>query len=358
MAQGGIQAGTRTEAAGRLAEIPLLDAVDGGPLSLLDRESARLAPLLLAARRRYGAVALRLGDRATRHWLARSRNPYSRELAAVAARVGTPGALLLNLSYEWACTSGTAADPAADPAAGGSRMLRTLDWPMNGIGRSVIVARQDGGAGIYYTVTWPGYIGVLTAMAPGRFAIAINQPPMRRHSGALWLDWVVNRTSVWRGLSLPPSHLARAVCDTAATYAEARRQLIETPLCIPAFYTLAGAESGEGCVIERTEARAAFHEQPAAIANHWLGLRIPGRDRGADSRGRREQMTALLDRPDVGDFTWVRPPILNATTRLAVIANSATGALLVHGYEHSAPATRIFNLADHALGETAQTRPE
>ncbi len=358
MAQGGIQAGASTEAAGRLIDIPLLDAVAGGPLSLLDRESARLAPLLLAARRRYGAVALRLGDRATRHWLARSRNPYSRELAAVAARVGTPGALLLNLSYEWACTSGTAADPAADPVAGGSRMLRTLDWPMNGIGRAVIVARQDGGAGIYYTVTWPGYIGVLTAMAPGRFAVAINQPPMRRHSGALWLDWMVNRTSVWRGLSLPPSHLARAVCDTAATYAEARRQLIETPLCIPALYTLAGTEPGEGCVIERTEARAAVHEQPAAIANHWLGLRIPGRDRGTDSRGRREQMTALLDQPDVSDFAWVRPPILNATTRLAVVANPATDTLLVQGYEHSAPATRIFSLVDHVSGETAQTRPE
>ncbi|MBL8659593.1 MAG: hypothetical protein JNM75_07540 [Rhodospirillales bacterium] len=353
------QAGTRigAGAADLLADIPLLDAVKGGPLSLLERESERLMPLLLAARRRYGTVALRLGDRATRHWLARSRNPYSRELAAVAARVGTPGALLLNLSYEWACTSGVAADPAADPGTGGSRMLRTLDWPMNEIGRAVIVAAQDGGAGIYYTVTWPGYIGVLTAMAPGRFAIAINQPPMRRHSGALWLDWVVNRTSVWRGLSLPPSHLARAVCDTAATYAEARRQLIETPLCIPAFYTLAGAAAGEGCVIERTESRAAVHDQPAAIANHWLRLRIPGRDRGTDSRGRREQMTALLDRPAVDDFDWVRPPIMSPTTRLAVVANAAAGTLLVRGYERSAPATRTFNLAGRVPGGTAHTRP-
>lgn len=342
---------------GPLAEIPLVDVVEGGPLALLDLQAERLATLLGAARRRYGAVILRLGDRATRQWLARSRNPYSRELAAVAERVGTPGAFLLNLSYEWACTSGVAADPGADPLRGGSRMLRTLDWPMDEIGRTVIVARQNGGAGIYYAVTWPGYTGVLTALAPGRFAIAINQPPMRRHSGALWFDWLVNRTVVWRGLSLPPSHLARAVCDTALTYADAKRQLIGTPVCIPAFYILAGTAPGEGCVIERTETRAVVHELPAAIANHWLKLKIPGRDRGTDSAGRYRQMEALLDQPDLDDFGWIRPPILNRTTRLAVIANAATGALRVRGYEHNAPATRIFNLADHGSGETERTTP-
>jgi hypothetical protein len=336
-----------------LPEIPLIDAVPGGPLSLLRSEPERLSALLAAARRRYGRIVLSLGDRATRQWLVRSRNPYAHELAAVAAHIGLPGALLLNLSYEWACTSGVAADPQGP----GSRMLRTLDWPMDEIGRHAIVVRQDGGAGAYYTVSWPGYVGVLTAMAPGRFSIAINQPPMRRFSGACWLDWVVNRTGVWRGLGLPPSHLARAICDTATSYAEARRLLIETPLCIPAFFTLAGANGDEGCVIERSEARAAVHPQPAAIANHWLGLAIPGHDRGTDSHGRRERMGKLLHRPDVESFDWVRPPILNATTRLAAVANAATGSLTVMGYERSAAATRIFSLAEHARRESPRTMP-
>jgi hypothetical protein len=313
----------------------------------------RLSAVLAAARRRYGRLVLSLGYRATRQWLARSRNPYAHELAAVAAHIGLPGALLLNLSYEWACTSGV----ATDPEGAGSRMLRTLDWPMHEIGRNAVVVRQDGGAGVYYTVSWPGYVGVLTAMAPGRFAIAINQPPMRRVSGACWLDWVVNRTGVWRGLGLPPSHLARSICDTATSYAEARRRLIETPLCIPAFFILAGASPDEGCVIERSEARAAVHPQPAAIANHWLGLSIPGHDRGTDSHGRRERMATLLHRPGVEGFDWVRPPILNATTRLAAVANAGTGDLTVMGYERSQPATRIFSLAEHGCRETRQTTP-
>jgi hypothetical protein len=336
-----------------LPDIPLIDAVAGGPLSLLRSEPQRLSALLAAARRRYGRLVLSLGDRATRQWLARSRNPYAHELAAVAAHIGLPGALLLNLSYEWACTSGV----AADPEGAGSRMLRTLDWPMEEIGRNAVVVRQDGGAGVYYTVSWPGYVGVLTAMAPGRFSIAINQPPMRRVSGACWLDWLVNRGGVWRGLGLPPSHLARSICDTAAGYAEARRRLIETPLCIPAFFILAGAGGGEGCVIERSEARAAVHPQPAAIANHWLGLSIPGHDRGTDSHGRRERMATLLHRPGVDAFDWVRPPILNATTRLAAVANAGAGELTVMGYERSRPASRIFSLAEHDCRETRRTTP-
>ncbi len=338
---------------GDLPEIPLFDAVPVGPLTLLRSEPERLAALLAAARRRYGRLVLSLGDRASRQWLARSRNPYAHELASVAAHIGLPGALLLNLSYEWACTSGVAADPGGT----GSRMLRTLDWPMEEIGRNAIVVRQDGGAGAYYTVSWPGYIGVLTAMAPGRFSIAINQPPMRRISGACWLDWVMNRTGVWRGLGLPPSHLARSICDTAGCYAEARRRLIETPLCIPAFFILAGASADEGCVIERSEARAAVHPQPASIANHWLGLSIPGHHRGTDSHGRRERMGKLLHRGSVDSFDWVRPPILNPTTRLAAVANAATTELTVVGYEQSRTATRVFRLADHAGRDSQQTTP-
>ncbi|MDZ3836556.1 MAG: hypothetical protein U0S49_04185 [Rhodospirillales bacterium] len=338
---------------GGLPEIPLIDAVAGGPLTLLRSEPERLAALLAAARRRYGRLVLSLGDRASRQWIARSRNPYAHELAAVAAHIGLPGALLLNLSYEWACTSGVAADPEGT----GSRMLRTLDWPMEEIGRNAIIVRQDGGAGPYYTVSWPGYIGVLTAMAPGRFSIAINQPPMRRISGACWLDWVMNRTGVWRGLGLPPSHLARSICDTAGSYAEARRRLIETPLCIPAFFILAGAGGDEGCVVERSEARAAVHPQPAAIANHWLALSIPGHHRGADSHGRRERMGKLLHRTGVDSFDWVRPPILNPTTRLAAVANATTCELAVIGYEQSRPATQVFSLAEHAGRDSRRTTP-
>jgi hypothetical protein len=246
---------------------------------------------------------------------------------------------MLNMSYEWSCTSGV----AADPAGAGMRLLRTLDWPLHGLGRAVVVARQPGNAGDYCNVTWPGYVGVLTGMAPGRFAAAINQPPMRRSTPLLPVDWIIARRAVWRTCGLPPAHLLRRVFDEARDYTEAKRMLIDTPLCVPAFFSLTGAAAGEGCVIERLEAAAAVHEAPAGISNHWVGFALRGRIRGLDSLGRRQQMLRIVGAAD-GDFSWLRPPILNPTTRLAVVANAATGLLRVQGWEREGPATTVFNL--------------
>ena len=46
-----------------------------------------------------------------------------------------------------------------------------------GLGRHVEVARMCGSGGDFDSVTWPGYAGVLTASARGRFAACINQAP-------------------------------------------------------------------------------------------------------------------------------------------------------------------------------------
>ena len=43
-----------------------------------------------------------------------------------------------------------------------------------------LVARHESPAGSWLNVTWPGFVGVLTGMAPGRFSIAYNQAPIRR----------------------------------------------------------------------------------------------------------------------------------------------------------------------------------
>jgi hypothetical protein len=334
-----------------LPSIPLFDVCEAGPLALLDKAPDRLTAIVAEGRKQYGGLALRMGDRASWQWLTRNGNPYRDEIAAVAAHVSVPGAYLLNLSYEWTCTSGVGRDPRGE----GNRMLRTLDWPMNGLGRIVVVARQRGDAGPYYNVTWPGFVGVLTAMAPGRFSAAINQPPMRRFSGSCWFDWLINRTGTWRKSALPPSHLLRRVFDECRTYGEAREMLAETPLCLPAFFSLSGADRDEGCVIERLEHRAAVHETPASIANHWLGFDVPGRDRGTDSGGRRNLMETVRDR--VGDdFSWVRPPILNDNTRLAVIANAARCTLMVRGWETEGPATRVFSLEGLPPDGTVRTK--
>ena len=329
----------RGTASPTLRPIPFVEGVDASPLALIEGFPEHLAEVMDEAGRQYGGLALRLGDGLSRRWLARSQNPHRDEIAAIAGRVGRPGMVLLNLSYEWTCTSGV----AGARQGSGSRLLRTLDWQLDGLGRAVVVAGREGPAGPYHDVTWPGFVGAATAMAPGRFSAAINQPPMRVLSPSFHLDWVFNRARVWRRGGLPPSHLLRRVFEDCGTYDEAKATLTEAPLCLPAFFALSGLAADQGCVIERLEDQARVHEAPASIANQWIDFSVRGRGRGADSEARRDMMTGLAGRAG-DDFSWVAPPILNETTRLSVIANAAEGTLVVQGWEAGAPATRVFTL--------------
>src|SRR3954466_15367746 len=88
------------------------------------------------------------------------------EITAISAALGFSGIWFLNGSYQWGCTSYARDDEVP-------WLVRTLDWPFPGLGKQVEVAHTAGSAGDYYSVTWPGFVGVLTAMAPGRFAAAI-----------------------------------------------------------------------------------------------------------------------------------------------------------------------------------------
>ncbi len=323
--------------------IPLIDIDSAGPVALLEAAPAYLADIMASAEARYGPIGMRLGDALSRRWLTRAGNPYLADITAIANHVGQPGAFLLNLSYEWTCT----ASVGTDPLLGGNRLLRTLDWPLGGLGRNVVVARQagraDNRAGPYYNVTWPGFAGVLTAMAPGRFAASINQPPMRRYTFSCWLDWAIERFCLHKRRALPPAHVLRQVFDECETYDDAKRRLVETPLCMPAFFSLSGTHDTEGCVIERTETAAYIHESPFCIANGWLGMPAAGRLRGYDSPGRRALMDKIYETAP-NDFSWVTPPILNAATRLAVVANAAQETLMVQGWEENGAATAVFNL--------------
>src|SRR5258708_38516615 len=142
--------------------IPLIDVGRAGRSALLDAARPRAAALVAIARRRYGGLALRCGDAISRSWLARNATPYRAEIEQVAARLGAPGAVMLNFSFEWGCTGLV----DNDPVAGGVRMLRALDWRLPGLGRHVGVARLGSPAGPYYGGTRPGAGGAPPPRAP------------------------------------------------------------------------------------------------------------------------------------------------------------------------------------------------
>jgi hypothetical protein len=330
-----------------LRDIPLIDVGGESPAAILRSPDHRAGAerLIASGRRMLTPPGLQFMEHFSRRWAERCNTPYLDEIRQ-ACRHMPVGGWFMNMSYEWGCTTSVSAEPGGE----GMRLLRTLDWPFHGMGREIVVARHSSPHGPWYNIIWPGYVGAMTVMAPGRFSAAINQAPLKRRDWhPLPADWLKNRFEVWNSSALPPAHLLRLVCETCPDYASAKTMLSDTELALPVFLTLAGVRQGEGCVIERLENAAHLHDAPAAVANHWLSVDVKGRPRGRDSAGRLAAMTehSRLDARDAAGMGWLQPPVLNPDTRLAVVANAASGRLLVQGLEADGPATRILD-HDHA----------
>lgn len=336
-----VSAATDADASPALPAIPLVDASGEAspPLALMQALPESLDLLVTRAEARYGRLPIAVAERISRRWLARNMTPYVDEIAAIAECVGRPGGHFLNASFEWACSCGVAPDPDGP----GMRLMRVLDWPLEGLGRALVAARQSGPAGPFLNLTWPGFAGTVTALAEGRFCAALNQAPMHRHGLGCWGDWAVNRLHVWRSREVPPMHLLRQVFEHCTSYADARHALTHTPIAIPAIILLAGVREGEGCVIERTAHRAWVHEAPRAVTNHWLTPDLAGRDRGTRSMLRWEAMRRVFEAPQQG-LEWLAEPMLNRKTRLACVMNAATGRLIAQGFEQDGPATSVLRL--------------
>ncbi len=314
-----------------LPEIPLRQV--SGPDDLLRLEPARLATLIESAERHYPAPAIALADRLSRRWLEKTANPYLGEIERVAATLGRPGAYFLNMSYEWTCTCSVG--PIRD--GGGGRLTRVLDWPFEGLGAQIVAAQLSAPAGNWVNLTWPGFTGCIQGHAPGRFSAAFNQAPLRRRSPFKYLDWAIDRLGIWPRRALPPGHLLRRVFDSAPDFAAAKKMLTETPLALPAIFSLVGPGPGEQAMIERLEGEAVVHEGPQVAANHWKSDALPpARARGILSQERAAAMRAAA--PGAGaDLAWLKPPVLNVTSRLALYAEPASGRLVAQGFEAAGP---------------------
>lgn len=335
-----------TRSAAVFVPVPVVDVRDGGVIRHATEGRARARALrdeCVGWLPRLAAGLLPAADLATRRWLMRSRSPYAAEVHAIAGELGFSGIWFLNGCYQWGCTA------LAREQGGVPWLVRTLDWPFPGLGRHLEIARMRGAAGDFDNVTWPGYAGVLTASAPGRFAACINQAPMRRRTRRAWLrpcDIAVNAWRTWGIRSIPPDHLLREVFETCRTFGEAKHRLETTPIARPVIYILIGCQDGERCVIERTQDGFASRDFDTGAANDWLQstpawearvgpevLFTRTFDEAAEnSRTRRGQIEAWPG-PFVGEFDWVLPPVLNSQTRLAVEICCATGVLRTIGYE-------------------------
>jgi len=325
-----------------LPDIPIIDA--DTPEALFDARREQARALSVLCNGGIPAPATALADRFARRWLARNAPDDLPAIDRIADGLGRPGGHMLNMIYEWSCTTGAAPDPSGE----GVRLVRILDWAWPGLGQHLVTARSRGPAGPFLSATWPGAVGLFTGMAPGRFAAGLNQAPLRKVTGIYTFDIAFSWLRMWRGGGLPAALLLRQTFETARSYAEARDRLADPTqrVAVPAFFVLCGTRPGEACVIERLETDAVVHEgETAVVANDWLspGLKGAGpsfpRGEGrseADTRllcaERRAQLTDHLRAP-IDDLSWLSPPVLNRRTRVAAVANPATGDWMLQGWE-------------------------
>jgi len=331
-----------------LPSIPVVDIRAGGPPQQARQSAAKARALRDACLAFFPRAMLPFVpalDRLSRRALMRSRSPYLAEIAAIAASLDLSGVWLLNGSYQWGCTARACVED------GTPWLIRTLDWPFIGLGRHLEVAHMRGAGGDFFSITWPGYVGVLTAMAPGRFAAALNQAPLWRRTRHRFLrpyDHAVNALATWTSVDrMPPDQLLRRAFEVCDGYGSARRLLETAPVARPVIYTLVGCAANERCVVERTESDFVTREEETSAANDWLPNR-PGwegrigtrrflvssfAEAAGYSRARREALASWSGSPAADRFDWLREPVLNTYTRLAVAMAPAGGILRAAGYD-------------------------
>lgn len=330
-----------------LPEIPVVDVRTGGPLKQAEEGAARARALRDDCLTFFPSVtshALPMLDRMAERWLSRSQSPYVGEIDRIAKALGFSGVWFLNGSYQWGCTT------MAREENGAPWLVRTLDWPFPGLGRHVEIALNKGVAGEFHNLTWPGYVGALTASAPGRFAASINQAPMWRRMRHPWMrpvDILANAISTWNVKHIPPDQLLRQVFETCPDYESARAMLERTPVARPVIFTLVGVNPGERCVIERTEESFLTRCTMTVAANDWherresWEARVGGDmvltcryDEAADNnRCRRETIEGFDGSIESEAFGWLKEPVHNRYTRLAVELCPARGITRAMGLD-------------------------
>jgi hypothetical protein len=196
---------------------------------------------------------------------------HREEIASIARMVGRPEpeVLLGNLYYEAfrqliGCTAFACDTPD------GPIHARNLDWWTEDriLARLTCVVRVQGApAGPYELVSWPGFIGALSGLAPGRFAISLNA--------------VIS--SERPTLAPPVVLLIRHALETCGTFREAVSLLERSPIAADCLLLLTGTKSGEMAVIERTSTRAAVRGPEAgfvAVTNDYRRMDAAGRVNG------------------------------------------------------------------------------
>lgn len=249
-----------------------------------------------------------------------------RELAGVARAIGASDVEVLasNLYYDalkvaLGCTA-FAIDSAAGPL-----LARNLDWWSDEqlLARTTLVIEAcRGERAVYRTIGWPGFIGCLSGVAQGRFAVTLNavlssDPP---------------------ALAPPVVLVLRDALAAASSFDEAIQRLAAAPIASDCLLLVTGTRSGEAVVIERTPTRAALRRPdgaPLVVTNDYRVLTTGAAGVAAlaeTSCGRHDRATARVATESPRDPDACFAILADAGVRMSMtvqhmVLDAATGAV-------------------------------
>ncbi len=169
------------------------------------------------------------------------RSRHLKELKLLSKFSGSGRELVFsNLTYELtkygehkaACTW---CSSAAVWTKSGMVHTRNMDWPLNGLKKNTIELEFHGApAGSFTAITFPGFSGILTGIAPKRFSASVNM---------MIEDYGVSL----RGK--PIAFLLREVFEECEDYTDAVEFLENSDAFAPGFIHIVGTEEGENSVV-------------------------------------------------------------------------------------------------------------
>lgn len=188
---------------------------------------------------------------------------------------------LANLSYDlsrvghstFGCTAGFFS--STNPI-----FIRTLDWPLRGIGPATRVFHFHKGDRSFVAIGIPGFVGVLSGMVPGEYSVCINWLP---HSG---LPTFSNRS---------PIMLIREVLEKMDTYDHAVTFLSTCAISSSASFSVCGRRKKDMCVIERTCGSAHIRHGDLTEANHFTFSKFHHHNKSIRENGDNESMSTFED---------------------------------------------------------------
>lgn len=166
---------------------------------------------------------------------------YKQELQGIAdiLDMSLENAILFQLCYEMfsACTS------VIIHLNGSPIHFRTMDWGMSFLKKLTIeLDFRKNDKTIFKAISWAGYIGIFTAMMPGRYSISLNY---RCCGGSIF-----SNIKKALGLSWPAGYLIRRVLEDNLDFKEVLNKLKRSPVISPC-YIILGNCLGKSYIIVR-----------------------------------------------------------------------------------------------------------